>query len=155
MSRSVASSLAHKIYFEIAFRDHVIVENTPNLCVYRPFFCTDMNEAESAADWSSGVKREIKHWKDAHRKRARSLPTPTDASDDARRRIAFVHTTDEIRCRIRWLLTPGNFSVFRGNARRHLERNWEELGVPSTEISTLLAGQTPGDPAVQLSRSPR
>ena len=154
VSRSVASSLAHKIYFEIAFRDHVIVENTPNLCVYRPFFCSDMDEAESAADWSSGVKREIKHWKDAHRKRARGLPDPTTPSDDARRRIAFIHTTDEILCRIRWLLSPDNFSVFQGNARRHLERNWKDLGMSSSEISTLLAGKIPGDTAVQLSRSP-
>ena len=36
VSKSVASSLANKVFFEIAFRDHVIVENTPNLMRQNP-----------------------------------------------------------------------------------------------------------------------
>lgn len=153
IARSIASSLAHKVYFEIAFRDHVLVENTPNLCVYRPFFCTDPSKATSDAEWSSGVKLEIKHWKDAHRKRAKGLPNPTTPRDDVRRRIAFVHTTQEIRCRILWLLSPDNYSVFEGNVRRHL-KNWQELRIPRNEISELFANKIPGDPAAQLGRSP-
>ena len=154
VSRSIASSLANRIYFEIAFRDHVIVENTPNLCVYRPFFCEDMDEAESAADWSSGVNREIKHWKNAHRNRAESLPAQTTPNDDVLRRIAFVHTKDEIKCRMRWLLTAGNDTVLRGNARRHLEGNWRALGMTSTESDDLLDGKLPEADPSQLSRSP-
>lgn len=154
IARGIASSLAHKVYFEIAFRDHVLVENTPSLCVYRPFFCTDPDKAASDAKWSSGVKLEIKHWKDAHRKRAKGLPNPADPRGDVRRRIAFVHTTEEIRCRILWLLSPDNYSVFEGNVRRHLDENWQELGIPRTEISELFASKIPGDPAAQLGRSP-
>lgn len=154
IARSIASSLAHKVYFEIAFRDHVLVENTPYLCVYRPFFCIDPSEAASDAKWSSGVKLEIKHWKDAHRKRAKGLPNTAPPRDDVRRRIAFVHTTEEIRCRILWLLSPDNYSVFEGNVRRHLEENWQELGIPGNEISELFAGKIPGDPPTHLGRSP-
>ena len=154
VSRTIASSLAHKIYFEIAFRDHVIVENTPNLCVYRPFFCTDISEAASKANWSSGVKREIEHWKDVHRRRAKGLPPPPVPRGDTRRRIAFVHTTEEIQCRIRWLLRSDNYRIFLGNVRRPLERLWRSLCIPNNDISILLAGQIPDDPADQLSRSP-
>ena len=35
---SVARSLEARIFEEVSFRDHVIVESTPHLCVYRPFF---------------------------------------------------------------------------------------------------------------------
>ena len=154
ITRSIASSLAHEVYFEIAFRDHVLVENTPYLCVYRPFFCIDPNQAASDAKWSSGVKLEIKHWKDAHRKRAKGLPNPAAPRDDVRRRIAFVHTTEEIRCRIRWLLSPHNYPVFEGNVRRHLEENWKELGVTGNEVSELFANKIPEDPPTHLGRSP-
>ena len=154
VSCSVATSLANKIFFEIAFRDHVIVENTPNLCVYRPFFCMDMEQAASKATWSSGVNREIKHWENAHTRRAKGLPAQTTQRDDAPRRIGFVHTTDEIRCRIRWLLTEGPFGTFIGNTKRHLVRIWEDLGLPHTEISALFVGQIPKATAGQLGRRP-
>lgn len=154
VSRSIASSLANRIFFEIAFRDHVIVENTPNLCVYRPFFCVDMDKAETSAEWSNGVKREIKHWKETHRNRVKGLPNSADLIDTTLRRIAFVHTTDEIRCRIRWLFAYDNDAVFLGNARRHLEGNWSALGMPAAEIHQLLAGKLPAADASQLSRSP-
>jgi len=154
VSRSIATSLANRIYFEIAFRDHVIVENTPNLCVYRPFFCVDMDKAETSAEWSSGVKREVKHWKETHRNRVEGLPNATDRIDTTLRRIALVHTTDEIRCRIRWLFAHDNEEVFLGNARRHLEGNWSGLGMPNAEIHKLLAGKLPEADASQLSRSP-
>jgi hypothetical protein len=113
-----------------------------------------MDKAETSAEWSSGVKREIQHWKETHRNRVEGLPTEVDPIDNSVRRIALVHTTNEIRCRIRWLFAHGNDAVFLGNARRHLEGNWSALGMPSAEIHTLLAGKLPEAAASQLSRSP-
>ena len=55
----VARSLSLRISSDVWFRDHAIVEHTPNLCVYRPFFC---EAATSEPDWSGGVGSEMTHW---------------------------------------------------------------------------------------------
>ena len=95
---AVARSLANRIYFDISFRDHVIVEHTPGLCVYRPFFSGSGNRQDSntnvsaGVDWSGGVRPEVMHW---YRK--------TLFQTNRRRLIAFVPTRREIRDRIAWL----------------------------------------------------
>lgn len=95
---AVARSLSNRIYFDISFRDHVIVEHTSRLCVYRPFFSGSNSDQENSTnvavgvDWSGGVRPEVMHW---YRK--------TLFQTNQRRRIAFVHTRREIRERIAWL----------------------------------------------------
>ena len=94
---SVARALASRIYFDVAFRDHVIVEHTPGLCVYRPFFRTrEGNSEDNGSDWSGGVKPEILHW---YRK--------ATVESGTKRRIAFVHTRQEIRSKLVTLTSNG------------------------------------------------
>ena len=159
VSNSVASSLANKIFFEIAFRDHVIVENTPNLCAYRPFFCRESDAAEadaleSGADWSSGVKREIEHWEDSQRLRSGEIPSGTIPRDPDSRRIAFVHTEKEIVGRFRWLQKEPQRARFLNDVRKHLRKSWENSGVPDDEIYTLWSGHVPTKEPTQLGRRP-
>ena len=90
VSSAVARSLARQIYFDIAARDHMIVEHTPGLCVYRPFFSTGHSEEGKGADWSSGVEREIDHWR-------KKVP------GEAQPRAALVHTRPETMARLQWL----------------------------------------------------
>ena len=89
----VARSLSIHIASEVSFRDHFIVEHTPNLCVFRPFYCEHSTDSEP--DWSGGVTEEVNHWSSylAYAGR-RSAP----------RRIAFVHSHSEIAARLGHIL---------------------------------------------------
>ena len=110
VSSSIARALSNRIYVEIPFRDHVIVENTPNLCVFRPFYCTDPGEASTRATWSGGVGPEIEHWR---RYSSELGQTPESGSTNlapqdrqtanTQRRIAFISSIDEIEGRIKYL----------------------------------------------------
>ncbi len=153
VSFSVSRSVANRILFEIPFRDHVIVENTPHLCVYRPFFCSDLKKATTQADWSSGVRPEVNHWKDTH--------TFTQEIDSERllpsRRVAFVHTDKEIECRFLWLLKGNrgkNWDRFLENIRSPLIKNLQDIDVPQSEIDDLFAGHMDVRGSVPLERHP-
>ena len=159
VSRSAARHVANRIYFEIAFRDHAIVENTPNLCVYRPFIPTDLRKAASQARWSNGVLREIEHWHESQQKYARNETahdntTESVSNDGDLRRIAFVHTADEIKGRLKWQLSRENRKDFLDDVKKSLERGWENLGLPEDEIRDLFAGRIPERPPVHLERHP-
>ena len=135
-SFSVSRSLANRILLEIPFRDHVIVENTPNLCVYRPFFCRNPDAAESEADWPSGVRPEVNHWLETQP----FLGQQTESeSESTVRRAAFVHTRLEMKCRFQWLLQDPNWGRFLENVRKPLRKNWKRLGVSEDEIDGLFA----------------
>lgn len=154
VSRSVAALLANRIFFEIAFRDHVIVENTPNLCAFRPFFGAESDAAGSGADWSSGVKREIEHWEDSQKLHGEDIPTGTIPRDLEPRLIAFVHTEKEIVDRFKWLEENSEQAVFVSYVTGHLRERWEKSGIPSNEINELLSGSIPSEQATQLGRRP-
>jgi len=132
VASSVARSLANRIYFDVAFRDHVIVEHTPGLCVYRPFFqaaAPSGNEGVTqepiGANWSGGVRPEIVHW---YRK--------TTSVQAARRRVAFVHTREEIRARIVWL-RDADSGDFTDTMLSHLPDLLVEHGISKTDADAL------------------
>lgn len=87
-----ARSLSIHIASEVALRDHFIVENTPNLCVFRPFYCEQSTGSDP--DWSGGVTEEVNHW-------SKCLG---HAAADTVRRIAFVHSRSEIEARLAYIL---------------------------------------------------
>lgn len=134
VSFSVSRSLANRILLEIPFRDHVIVENTPNLCVYRPFFCRDPDAAGSEADWSSGVRPEVNHWLETQ-----PFPGQKTTNDSTVRRAAFVHTRLEMKCRFQWLLQDPNWGRFLENVRKPLRKSWKGLGMSEDEVDGLFA----------------
>lgn len=129
---SVARALSGRIYFDVAFRDHVIVEHTAGLCVYRPFF-QDEQLYESGpksgeprgANWSGGVKPEITHW---YRKGA--------SGSGPRRRLAFVHTRAEIRSRIAWICDDGAGDVAEV-VLNHLPDLLADRGIDAGKAETL------------------
>ena len=88
-----ARSLSIHIASEVSFRDHFIVEHTPNLCVFRPFYCE--KSTESDPDWSGGVAEEVTHW---------SSYLGHAGASAAQRRIAFVHSHSEIQARLEHIL---------------------------------------------------
>ena len=165
MATSVARSLSSRIYFDISFRDHVIVEHTPGLCVYRPFFrgtsdSKDDSDANTASgvDWSGGVRPEIMHW---YRK--------TLFQHNRRRRVAFVHTGEEIHDRIVWL-RDGDQSKFAETMLNHLPDILQHHDVPMADANHLCGearrvlnsresivhlSQDPAQEQVQLSGSVR
>ena len=156
VSRSVARYLANRVSFEIGFRDHVIVENTPNLCVYRPFFCVDLNEAATKSKWSSGVRREIQHWDTSQRRVVRNLPQDIPQVQQDKRRIAFIHTKTEIDGRMDWLFTESNIKKFVRSVDMLLSKVWEEDGMSTKEMTALFANQIPSEPeADPLGRDPK
>lgn len=131
VASSVSRSLANRIYFDVAFRDHVIVEHTPGLCVYRPFFqahdqvgAEDVSQEPSGANWSGGVRPEIDHW---YRK--------TTSGQSARRRIAFVHTREEVRARIVWL-RDSDSGDFADTMLNHLPDLLVKRGIPQLDADT-------------------
>ena len=95
----VARSLSNRIYSEISFRDHVIVENTPSLCVFRPFYCENLESGRSKPQWSGGVGPELNHWERNYRISGRS-----DNGHDTDMKVAFINSTSEIRERIGYLI---------------------------------------------------
>lgn len=154
VSEAIASTLANRVYFEIAFRDHVIVENTPRLCAYRPFFSLSARTPNTDADWSSGVEREIEHWEDAQRLHGDDIPPETVPDETEHRLIAFVHTKNEITNRFAWLMASQQRLRFLVQVRSHLEASWKALGVPERERNELLSNEIPVNTATQLGRSP-
>ncbi len=144
IASGVTRSLSNRIFFEIAFRDHIIVEHTPGLCVFRPFFCDDFGEAGSEADWSGGVRPEITHWQ-----------TKVVAEGSTGRRAAFIHTHLEIAARLRWLREPQRMSdYFIEPARNHLKRILHRENFPSAEVEALFRGEIPGTAVTHLAMNP-
>lgn len=88
-----ARSLSIHIASEVSFRDHFIVEHTPNLCVFRPFHCE--RSTASDPDWSGGVTEEVNHW---------SSYLGHAGAGAAQRRIAFVHSHSEIKARLEYII---------------------------------------------------
>ena len=138
---SVARSLSNRIYFDISFRDHVIVEHTPGLCVYRPFFKeaitdggVDTRESTSensgnrdieGVNWSGGVKPELTHWY------LKTLFEP-----ETRRRAAFVHTRQEIRSRMVWL-RDGDQKEFAETMSNHLCSILQKHDIPEEDAKSI------------------
>ena len=120
---SVSRSLSSRIYFDIAYRDHIIVEHTAGICVYRPFY---RGNASKEADWSGGVRPEISHW---YRK--------ISSSSAEVRRAAFVHTIAEMGDRIEWLNKEDNRIEFAKTTLRHLKKILATNGIPAEELSDL------------------
>ena len=107
MASHAARSLSIQISSDVAFRDHFIVENTPNLCIFRPFHCEPTVQPPSRPEWSGGVVAELNHWMRC----VQDDPAegPSESSHD--RRIAFVHTRSEMKNRLRHVAIDdsGNF----------------------------------------------
>lgn len=123
---SVARALTNRIYHDVAFRDHVIVEHTPGLCVYRPFFQASRDGDEIVpSDWSGGVKPEILHWY-----------SKASSADGQRRRLAFVHSREEIQSRLAWLTRKGS-SDFVEDMLTHLPQLLKDQGINSETADTL------------------
>lgn len=131
---SIVRSLGNRVFFEIAFRDHVIVEHTPGLLVYRPFF--HRRDEDSKPDWSGGVTPEIIHWQDK-----------TLAPEDHRplRRAAFVHTSDEITDRLWWLNQGANLADhFTIPFKSHLRPILQHNKFPFDLINAIVEGRADG-----------
>lgn len=75
-----ARSFERTVFHEIAFRDHMIVENTTHLLAYRPFADLD----ESYLKWSSGVQSEILHHNECR------------DNGESHRRLLVIHTADDL-----------------------------------------------------------
>ena len=99
-----ARSLSIRISSDVWFRDHAIVEHTPNLCVYRPFYCEQSLGALSVPNWSGGVGQELTHWTTYFTTRLDSL---SQQDRHISRRVAFVHTDKEIMDRCAYLVGSG------------------------------------------------
>lgn len=146
-----ARSLSNQIAEEVSLRDHFIVQNTPNICVYRPFFSNDAaNDAK--ANWSGGVLSELGHWKKNFSKDiGGSNSGPAEPSDDKSeepltqwakppeiepqvKRIAFVHTDEEILRRLKHLTGMGaggppneERQSFEGSFRTHIASSFHSI----------------------------
>lgn len=125
---SVVRALTNRIYYDVAFRDHVIVEHTPGLCVYRPFFQASRGDDEIVpSNWSGGVKPEILHWY-----------SKASSADGQRRRLAFVHSREEIQSRLAWLTGKGS-SDFVEDMLTHLPQLLKDQGIKSGTADLLCA----------------
>jgi len=145
-ARSVARALASQIYFEVAFRDHIIVENTLNLCVFRPFYS---GNGSAGADWSGGVRPELMHWQE----RRQSTASGTAATGFPR--VAFVHTEQEVTDRLEWLKSNSPFlREMAETVRDHLTKSLVEEGIPDREIEKLFAGTATAELTSHLNLDP-
>ena len=144
MALSIARSLENRIHEEVAFRDHVIVENTSHLCVYRPFFHKRTNDGERALDWSGGVGPEVDHWKDKFGFGLRPSA-----------KVAFVHTQHEIAARIRWLESEDNHPEFMFVADSMLRRLFMKWQVSPSESSGFFNGKIVELPPSSLAQNPK
>ena len=127
----VARSLSNRIYSEIAFRDHVIVENTPGLCVFRPFYCEDLSDGRSEPKWSGGVGPEITHWLNNYR-RSDALNAPPDPA----RKVAFINSVKELEERISYLTLDPSIRAaqdFRESIRDHIDSTLDEWAIEDDE----------------------
>lgn len=140
VSTAVARSLSAQFYFDIAARDHMIVEHTPGLCVYRPFFSTSHSGDGDSADWSKGVELEIDHWR-------RKVP------GTVKPRMAVVHTRLELVARLQWIKRDGLENHVTGPTGRLLRRKLlEDWKVPARDIDELFEGRIVEGRSVQLGR---
>ncbi|CAN5477634.1 hypothetical protein BH10ACT2_BH10ACT2_19620 [soil metagenome] len=143
---SVVRAVSNQIFFEIAFRDHYIVEHTPDLLVFRPFFYENFDTPVIDTDWSGGVRPEIDHW-------IKKMEQPPRVG--SMRRAAFVHTDAEIKARLQWLHDPQHFaSHFERIVQRHLRAIMTARKFPVEEIESLLAGQIQEPIATHLANNP-
>lgn len=151
-----ARSLAKQILSEVAARDHMIVEHTPGICVYRPFFASDRAQQATSSTspdsttkdrakdaefqcperpktrWSGGVRRELEHWL--------ALATLPDLPQ---RRAAFVHTDKEITLRLQWLReASGLMPEAISTVHNHLDNNLFKVGIPKALRRIFFKGQT-------------
>ncbi len=146
ISSGIVRSAIDRIFFEIPFRDHFIVEHTPGLLVFRPFFTRDKGDALNA-DWSGGVRPEILHW-------ARLKGTPSNRLQH--RRAAFVHTDLEVRARLEWIHSRQERyqDQFTDTVQNHL-RDWlAQEECDQKEIDALFRGKILGTPVSHLSLNP-
>jgi hypothetical protein len=137
--------LEEAIYDEIAFRDHMIVENSDHLLLYRPFVDADPADGRSVPRFSSGVARELEHWR-----RCRE-------AGEYHRRLLLVHLIDDILPFFRptdWLSTLA--LLYRGLLRKQASLVWgiredDDLDAltarPSVHIDHLWRGSAFGSDA--------
>lgn len=125
---SAVGNLENRIYFEIPFRDHIIVVNTPNLLVYRPF-------VGDKPEWSGGVGPEVLNWRNSA------------VASDRPRRALFVHSRSEIEARIKWLFDSADEHRFKRKVCDavigHLRSKMLEAGIPSEQVADFFNGKTP------------
>ena len=141
ISSAIARTLSTQIYFDISARDHMIVEHTPGLCVYRPFFSTSHSGDGEGTDWSRGVKREIDHWR-------KKDPGAVES------RAAFVHTRSEIMARLQWLKSDNRFeNEVTGPTGRLLRDKLLDWEFDSDETKALFEGRLGRGPS-HLERRP-
>ena len=141
MALSIARTLENRILEEVAFRDHIIVENTPHLCVYRPFSHTRNTHPDPAVDWSGGVGPEIDHWRTKYGREQRPSA-----------KVAFVHTRHEIRARLRWL--KSNPEQFMFTADSTVRRLFAKSNISQKETIGFFEGSVEEPPPTGLSHNP-
>lgn len=146
VASGVVRSVADQIFFEIAFRDHYIVEHIESLLVYRPFYSHDLTEIENI-DWSGGVRPEILHWQ-------KHAISPHDDRDHTYR-VAFVHSLDEMRARLGWLAGDRYDNRFVRFVRSHLEQKLKSESFPDDEIVALMQGTIPTAQVTHLDMNPQ
>ena len=131
IATAVSRSLANQIFHDISFRDHLLVESTPNLCIYRPFFSAYDSETGPGVDWSHGVSRELKHWTDSF-----------EFDKGTAARLGFVHTREEIRSRLRYLGENETARTrFKEGLRSHFDAMLLSLNITSEERVELYSGR--------------
>jgi hypothetical protein len=144
ITSGVVRSLIGRIYFEIAFRDHYIVEHTPHLLIFRPFFCENSENPEKDADWSGGVGPELRHW-------LSKTAVQPDETISTPSRLAVVHTDIEVRDRLIWLKNPSHFeSHFTESVRSHFFAKLKKEAFPDEEIESLRRGAVAVQEATHL-----
>ena len=151
-----ARSLSMQILSDVAARDHMLVEHTPGLCIYRPFFSSGHHpqrtsgnssggpaeeseqqgghrqDHQPGTDWSGGVRRELEHWVNQAK-----LPGVR------KRRAAFVHTDKEIGARLRSLKdAPDRMDEVTAEVRSHLDKNLRDTGAPKELRRVFFRGGT-------------
>lgn len=138
---SIARALEDRIFEEVSFRDHIIVENTPHLCVYRPFSHDRTAQPDAAVDWSGGVEPEIDHWR-----------TKYGFAQMPSAKVALVHTRHEIMARIRWL--RDNPEQIKDNVGSTMRRLFDKWGVSPEEKIGFFEGRIVKPSPTGLAQNP-
>lgn len=128
-----------RVFYDIPFRDHYIVEHTPHLLVFRPFALDNPSSVENAI-WSGGVRAEVDHWRNA-------------APFSERRRALFVHTRTEVRSRLEWLKVRSNYEPnFLEVIRTHFRHiAVSRMKLDDLQVSAIIRGDfTDGERPTQL-----
>ncbi len=120
-------SFSQQVFDDVAFRDHLIVEHTPHLCVYRPFYSAERHE--NGVDWSGGVRPEIQHWQ-----------SKSELGENESR-VAFVNTADEINAHLRFLKDDSRIlGRFWRMVEVHLAKELLTEDIDLTEVLADLTG---------------